>query len=427
MNPLKHIVRRIKASLFLQNVATLATGTTLAQAVSIFTAPILYRIYDKEDYGTLGLYMAIVGIIGVFSTMQYDHAILLEKEDEDAKTAMWLNRIVNLGVTVLTLILVFFFGKSFAALMGNESLAPWLFFAPISIFFAGQNQIFSVWANRKKKYKILTFNAILTAALVPIISVSIGLLNNGPLGLFLGILASQVFPSLILLFLLTRKDDLGFQFLQINKIKGTAKNYKKFPIYSVPSTFIGVFSQQLPVFFLSMTFGPALVGLYNLCVRMLGLPTQLIGNALATVFRQRAVEDYNEKGEFRSIFLKTLQALTLVSLPMVALVVFFGPQLFGFVFGNEWRVSGEIGTVLIVLFALKMISSPLSYAYYIRERLQENTLLHVYILISTISVFYLAQAFGLEYLPTLLIYALNYSLIYTLYLFRSYFFSKKKA
>lgn len=412
--------------MFLQNVATLATGATLAQAVSVFTAPILYRIYDKEDYGTLGLYMAIVGIIGVFSTMQYDHAILLEKEDEDAKTAMWLNRIVNLGVTALTLILVFFFGKYFAALMGNERLAPWLYLAPISIFFTGQNQIFSVWANRKKKYKILTFNAILTAALVPIISVSFGLLNNGPLGLFLGILASQVFPSLILLFLLTRKDDLGFRYLSLEKIKETAKNYKKFPIYSVPSTFIGVFSQQLPIFFLSMTFGPALVGLYNLCVRMLGLPTQLIGNALATVFRQRAVEDCNENGEFQSIFIKTLKSLVILSLPMILLIVFFGPHLFVFVFGNEWRVSGEIASVLILLFALKMISSPLSYAYYIRERLQENTLLHVYILISTIIIFYIAHAVELDYMSTLIVYSLNYSFVYFIYVFRSYQFSKLK-
>jgi O-antigen/teichoic acid export membrane protein len=405
-------------------VATLATGTTLAQAVSIFTAPILYRIYDKEDYATTGLYTAIIGVIGVFSTMQYDHAILLEKEDEDAKSAMWLNRIINLGVTVITLFLVFFFGKSFAVLMGSESLAPWLYLAPITIFFAGQNQIFSVWANRKKEYRILTFNAILTAALVPIISISFGLLNHGPLGLFLGILASQVFPSLILLFLLTRKGDLGFQFLRVSKIKETAKNYKKFPIYSLPSTFIGVFSQQLPVFFLSMTFGPPLVGLYNLCVRMLGLPTQLIGNALSTVFRQRAVEDCNENGEFKSIFVKTLKTLVLLSLPMIALIVFFGPELFGFVFGNEWQASGEIASVLILLFALKMIASPLSYAYYIRERLVENTILHSYILISTLIIFYIAKEIDLDYIPTLITYSLNYSFVYFVYIFRSHQFSK---
>jgi O-antigen/teichoic acid export membrane protein len=102
-------IRRFKASSFLQDLATLATGTTLAQAVSIFTAPILYRIYDKEDYGTLGLYMAIVGIIGVFSTMQYNHAILLEKEDEDAKVVMWLNRLINTAVALITLLLLFIF------------------------------------------------------------------------------------------------------------------------------------------------------------------------------------------------------------------------------------------------------------------------------------------------------------------------------
>ena len=82
------MIERVGQSLksdFIRNVATLASATTIAQAVSILTAPVLYRIYDKEDYGTLGQYMAIVAVVGVFSTMQYHQVILLEKDDDDAK------------------------------------------------------------------------------------------------------------------------------------------------------------------------------------------------------------------------------------------------------------------------------------------------------------------------------------------------------
>ncbi len=424
MNILKQSKSKIKNSLFLQNVATLATGTTLAQAVSIFTAPILYRIYDKEDYGTLGLYMAIVGIIGVFSTMQYNHAILLEKEDEDAKVVMWLNRLINTSFAFTTLLLVFFFGDTIAASLGNEKVAPWLCLAPISIFFSGQGQIFSVWANRKKNYKILTFIAILTAVLVPVVSISIGVFNNGPFGLFMGLVVSQILPSIILLKALTRKEDLGWSYLNMNQIKGFIIKYKKFPIYSLPSDFISTFTNQLPVYFLTYFSGPAAVGVYGLAVRMIGLPVQFIGGAISTVFKQRATEDFNRDGSFQIIFIKTFKSLIIVSLPMVLLILFFGQQLFAYVFGNKWAESGLIAQILIVMFALKLIISPLSYAYYIRHKLKEDALIHIYILISTLVIFFVGIKVLDNYLTILLLFSINYSLVYLIYLFRSYKFAK---
>jgi O-antigen/teichoic acid export membrane protein len=181
--------------------------------------------------------------------------------------------------------------------------------APISIFFSGQSQIFSVWANRKKKYKILSFNAILTAVLVPAVSMSVGFYNNGPLGLFLGLLVSHVVPPIVLLVTLTKHDDLGLKYFDWKVIKEKVKEHKSFPIYSLPSEFINRLTNQLPVFMLSAYAGPAVVGVYNLCVRMIGLPIQLVGGAISQVFQQKATEDYNTTGNFRNVFVKTFKTL----------------------------------------------------------------------------------------------------------------------
>jgi O-antigen/teichoic acid export membrane protein len=417
---LKQIFHRIKASLFLQNVATLASGSTFAQAISVFTAPILYRIYDKEDYGTLGLYMAIVGVIGVFSTLQYDHAILLEKDDEDAKVLMWLNRIINTGVALLTFLIVIFFGAPLGNMLGNPEIIPWLYLAPFSIFFSGQGQIFSVWANRKKKYRILTMNSILTALSVPAVSISVGVFNNGPLGLFLGIVTSSVIPTIILLVALSREESFRWSHLHVQSIKLKIKEYKKFPIYNLPSAFIGVFSKQLPVFFLSRYAGPASVGMYNLCVRMLAIPAQIIGNAISSVYRQRAIEDLHTKSNFLDIHKKTFKGLFLVSIIPILSMLIYGPDIFSFVFGAEWIESGVISQILIVMFAFQLIISPLSYAYIIKEKLPENMLIHTYILISSSLIFYLGFEANKYYLNVLMLYGINYSIVYLIYLIRSF-------
>jgi O-antigen/teichoic acid export membrane protein len=417
-------IKRLKQSMYVRNVATLATGTTMAQAVSIITAPILYRIYSKVDYGTLGLYMAIVGVVGVFSTMQYLQPILLEKEDDDAKKVMWLNRTINSVVTIMVVLLVFLFGDYLGELLGNEDIMPWLYLAPISIFFSGQSQIFSVWANRKKKYKILSFNAILTALLVPAVSISVGLYNNGPLGLFLGLLVSQVAPTIALLIALAKHDDLGLKYFDWPTIKEKIKEHKNFPMYSLPSEFVNRLTNQLPVFMLSAYAGPAVVGVYNLCVRMLGLPIQLIGSAITRVFQQKATEDYNKLGNFENVFVKTFKTLSLVALPALLIILILGPRLFAFTFGEEWRESGVFAQILIFMFVLKLIVSPLSYAYYIKNRLREDVIIHLYVLISMAIIFIVGFKTLVDYKSVIIFYVINYSLVYIVYLVRTYNFSK---
>lgn len=419
----KNFFTRLQGSDYSKNITTLASGTTIAQAISLITAPILYRIYDQNDYGTLGLYIAIVGVIGVFSTMQYLQPILLQKNDDDAKKLMWLNRLINTVVTIVVFLLVLFLGKYIAGWLNNPMITPWLYLIPVSIFFSGQNEIFGVWANRKKKYRILSINAILTAILVPIVSISFGLLQKGPLGLFLGLVTSQVIPAIVLLITLTRDEDLGLKYLDFSFIKSKAKEYKNFPLYSLPSEFVNRLTNQLPVFMLSSFVGPSAVGIYNLAVRMIGLPIQLIGGAISTVFRQRASEDYNKQGSFRNIYIKTFKTLTAISIPMLLIILIFGPQIFAFVFGPEWKLSGVIAQILMFMFVMKLIVSPLSYTWFIVDRLQESFYIHIYMLVSNLIVFYVGFKFFSDYKLVLIAYAINYILIYIYSAFRTYHFS----
>lgn len=402
------------------------TGTMLAQAVSLVTAPILYRIYDKEDYGTLGLYMAITGVIGVFSNMQYLQAILLEKEEENAKRVLWLNRVINLGVAVMAAVIILIFNQPLANLLNNPSIAAWLYLAPISIFFSGQNHIFRVWANRKKKYRILSFNAILTAVLVPTVSISLGVLYDGwVLGLFMGLLTSHVFPPIVLFIALNRSENLGRAYFDRGEMRKMARKYSDFPKYSLPANFFNRFTNQLPVFMLSSFVGPGAVGVYNLTIRMLGLPIQLIASAIGTVFRERAAKDFNTIGNCREIFKKTLKTLSSVSVVPFSILALFGPAIFAFIFGEPWRDAGVFARILSIMFFFKLIVPPLAFTFILKNKQREDFVWHFYTLISTMAIFYLGfTVFQLQVEWVLLIFALNFALFYVMYFLRAFTFSK---
>ena len=195
MNSLRSFINR---SDFIKNVITLSSGTLIAQIITLFTAPVLYRIYDKTDYGTLGVYSSLAIVIVVFSSLQYLQPIIIEKDENKAIHILWLARIFNVLVSIITLLIVIFFNNNISELLNNKELTSWILILPLSIFFIGQNEIMKVWANRQKYYKLISINSILIALIVPLISISIGLFNNGPLGLFVGLIFSHALPSLIL-------------------------------------------------------------------------------------------------------------------------------------------------------------------------------------------------------------------------------------
>lgn len=420
----KKIIKKYSNSESIRNISTLATGTTIAQIFVLFTTPITYRIYDKNDYGTLAQYMAIIGVLGVFSTLQFNQAILIEKEDKDAKNILFFNQSINLIVSTLICLLVFIFSNNLVDYLNNEAIRPWLYLIPISIFFKGQNDILKVWANRNKQYKILSLNSILIAAIVPIISISLGLLLSGEIfGLFIGFLAGQIIPPIIMGIRLAKDGNIFFKKLKLDTIKQIAKKHISLPKYSLPSEFLSMFSAQLPVFLISSFSGTATVGLYNLAVRILNLPIQVIGSSVENVFKEQASKAYNKYGHCEDVFKKTLKGLTLLSIIPFSFVLFFGDDIFALVFGETWRMAGNFARILIILYFFNFITGPLSYMYFIANKLKEDFLIRIPMIISMAAGLY----FGLMISTTtgLLVFSIVRALFYIYILYRSYLFSKK--
>jgi hypothetical protein len=69
---------------FLGNVAVLAGGTALGQAINVLASPILTRLYRPEEVGLLGLYTAFIGIASVGAALRYETAIVSARSAREA-------------------------------------------------------------------------------------------------------------------------------------------------------------------------------------------------------------------------------------------------------------------------------------------------------------------------------------------------------
>jgi len=71
----------LRQSHFLKSVATLASGTALAQAIPILVSPILTRLYTPENFGALAVFMAIVSSIAPAVCGKYEVAMVLPQSN----------------------------------------------------------------------------------------------------------------------------------------------------------------------------------------------------------------------------------------------------------------------------------------------------------------------------------------------------------
>lgn len=417
-----------KPSFFLKNILSVFTASTITQLIPIISAPILTRIYTPNDYGILGILMSIISLFSVFSTLGYSNAIIISKTNEEANNVVGLCLKNLLVVTVLSLIIIKLFGDFIANYFNIKNYHTLLYLTPISLFLTGISTIFSLLATRYQYFKLLSSNRVYTSVISVIFSILIGLAYKSLFGLLIGFIISQLISSLILLFFLEKKQQMPtlLEFLKY-QTKLVAKNYKNFPKYVLPADFINNFYNLIPTFVLSSyAVSPQVaVGFYNMSNRILGLPIGLISNSIGDVFKQRAASDYNEFGSCRPIFIKTFKALLISSIIPFATLIIFGADIFAFAFGEKWRGAGEYSQILGVMFFFRFIISPLTYVFYIANKQKSDLYLHLLFIIVGFSSLFIGMKLLNSIYLSLWLFSISNSLIYIVYLFFSYYYSRK--
>ena len=338
-------IKNLSQSKFVRSVILVATGTAGAQALTMAFAPIITRMYGPEAFGLLGTFMATLGIVTPISALAYPIAIVLPKSDDDAKGLAKLSFRIALFMALALSVILLFASKQIAALLGMQAIAAFMLLIPLAMFFSALQQIMQQWLIRKKQFKVTARIAVSQSLILNSSKVGIGWF--WPVGSVLIILATlgNALYAVQLWFGAKKWADKDGR---IDKpaeskvdLKALAYKHRDFPYYRAPQVFINALSQSLPVLMLASFFGPASAGFYAIGRTVLGIPSTLIGQAVADVFYPKIAEAANRNENLYRPILKATLALAGVGIVPYGVVFLFGPSLFSFVFGEEWRVAGE--------------------------------------------------------------------------------------
>ncbi|MBU2018060.1 MAG: hypothetical protein KJ941_00320, partial [Bacteroidetes bacterium] len=347
----------IRNSKFLKQVSTLLTGTLLAQIIGFSIYPFITRIYSTSEIGEFAYFNRWVFLVAAIATLRYEIALPLPKKDKDGFSLYRLS--ILLSWIVLALVAVVLFFSSIDHEINAFSLI-WGLCLLFGIYGISRTNLGVSWSIRKAWFKLISIQQVTAAFVSNGLKLILGLFSFGAIGLIIGSAIGFLTGGLFYLrsYLGLRKEYISES--ESHDLLEQAKIYKQFPMFNFPHVLLDFGIDVLVAILIVANFGKGTFGSFSHAYLILKLPLGLIGMSMGQVFQNRCVELINSDQKILPLVKKSMFTLFLLCLLPFGVLFFFGGDLFAFVFGENWRFSGELAQIMSPFLAINFIVSPLS-------------------------------------------------------------------
>lgn len=402
---------RINKNLFIKSIIFISGGATIAQIINILFSPIITRLYLPSEYGVMSLLTSVLMLLSV-SSLMYEVAIPLEKDDRKAINIFALSFIVlTIFVFAISIILIFW-GEFLLILLGSEGLIPYRYYISIGTALVGTYNILTHWMYKRKNFKLISKTQIGQSVIGNLSKSISGLLSFGVNGLLIGTILNKS-AGIFSLFRNILKRDGGLK-KDINfiDIKHSIKEYKDFPLYQTPTMILLRVKNNLPIFALAF-FGTGVVGLYSLAYSIIKLPMMLVGQSVTKVFFAE-IASFGKDNPKRILSLsdKLFFKMSIYGFFPILLLAIFGPFIFGFIFGSNWFGAGTFVRMLAIGIYADFIFSPASRVFEVMGKQKNKLFIDIFGFLIVFLSFFLSRILDFSPELTIMSYSVFMSIIY---------------
>jgi O-antigen/teichoic acid export membrane protein len=189
------------------------------------------------------------------------------------------------------------------------------------------------------------------------------------------------------------------------------REYFRYPKFLIPSTLAGTVASESPIVLFTRLFDTTVSGLFSFVNRVTVSPMTIIGNSIGEVYRVRAAENFQKKGECRQIFLHHVKLLAIVGVIPWLILFYWGPTLFTFVFGPQWSEAGEMATIISFVVWFQLVSTPLSYTITFNRSQHLDLYLQIFRVAGSIGSVFVGYAYQ-DYMLAVQLYSVTYCIYY---------------
>lgn len=372
MNRYVNSLLRISGIERFRSAGVLLSGTLLGQLVAFCALPVLTRVYSPLEFAGFAVFAAVLGILAPISCLRYEIAIPLPQDDKEAFGLVVAAVLSAIGLFVFTFIGFILFGQNIANVLGDAALEQLLILVPLGVLLSGFFGAFQYWATRKKAFVVIAKSRVSQAVGGVVVQLGLGILHFGVFGLAIGYLVSCSAGIFALLKQAVMPDFKLIGAVNVSSVRDAASKFSSFPRFSVLESLANNAGIQLPLIILSAFVVGAEVGYLMLVTRVLQAPLSLVGGSLAQVYLSNAPSEYRS-GSISTYSIGVIESVMKVAVGPLIFMAFVSSELFGFVFGQDWKMAGVYASWMVPWAIMQMLVFPIGMVFHVMGK-QSNAL-----------------------------------------------------
>jgi O-antigen/teichoic acid export membrane protein len=351
---------------FTRSALTMAAGVAASQSISLLSAPVLTRLYEPETFGLFSAFIVLSGLLSVPATLRYEVAVVLPKSNANgellAAGAVAVAACMMLCATLGLGLLSWWLGD----LHRLHALGPWLLLVPALALCISLHNTALGLANRFRRYRVIVAGTVTQQGVAALSAIALSFAGSSVAGLifsrFLGyVCAAPVIGVRTLI------RGAWSCWRDRSRLRCLAFRYRQFPLFNVPYSLLGLLSRDFPILALTFFGYGTVAGHFALARLAATFPVNLLTSSLTQVFYRDAVDRLGSS-EFTDLMWKIMQAVTVGVVPIVLVLAMWSEPLFVWVFGENWRKSGEIFPLLAIPMVFGLLTGWPERVFEVREK-----------------------------------------------------------
>ena len=376
----------------------------------------LGRLYAPTEFGVFSLYMTVLSTASVFACLGYEPAIVMAKDDRDARRLLALGLGFALGVSGVALVAIAALNSVLESHVGLADLVPLLWWLPINLLIVGLSLLLTNWRIRQQGFARLAASRISTSAATALAQVGVGVVRGGPGTLVLGQLFGQMVGVAVLFGAPVAPAEPVRREGERTGYGRLVRQYRDFTLYSTWGTLMNATAFQMVPVIVYALFGPAVAGFYFWAGRLVGAPMSLIGAALGQVLFQRAAATLGGDRRLDTLVAPVVARSIITWAIVFAMLAAVSPAAFRALLGPEWEDAGRYVRVLAPLFYAQVVTSPVSVVLIALERQRVVAMLQAALFVTALGSLSIAGLLSGSAVATLAVYAGSQAVVYAIYL-----------
>lgn len=346
-----------KRDTFWRSVVVIVTGTVIGQAISVVTLPIISRLYAPAAFGQYALLTSMSALLTVVVTLGLSSAIMAPEDDASAEQVVVVAFTCSLALATVLVGVALAVGQALPLPVAGMPLWQICLWVYAMTVVNSLTVLLRVHTNRRGFNRALATNSILSALCTLLIAIPLGLLAHGSLGLIVASLTAGLAGSLQMM----RRANPFRHRVSWARITSTLSTHRSYVSYQYSANLMETAGAQLPTQVLAGLYGSTRLGSYSMNERLLGIPLRLVGAPIGTIYF-RSISQSHRSGENPApLTFSIISKVMFAAVAPMGVLIFWGPELFGWALGDEWREAGALAGYLVPLYVLTLCRTSISY------------------------------------------------------------------